>query len=133
MILLDVDECLSRRCEHNCTNNYGSFYCSCHDGYELTDQLFCAGQYNCNHCTEFTASDNYVFIDIDECDRGTSKCEQNCYNRLATYYCDCNEGYYLALDQYSCNGKCDTLYIRLLQLQPVKYHYWPLLLCYCRH
>ena len=43
--LLDVDECQFRRCEHNCTNSYGTFYCTCDEGFELTDDLFCAGLY----------------------------------------------------------------------------------------
>ena len=42
---LDIDECLTRNggCEHNCTNTEGSFYCSCVDGYQLSNDVYCSG------------------------------------------------------------------------------------------
>ena len=42
---LEIDECLTRNggCEHNCTNTVGSFYCSCVDGYQLTNDVYCSG------------------------------------------------------------------------------------------
>ena len=42
---LDIDECLTRNggCEHNCTNTEGSFYCSCVDGYQLSNDVHCSG------------------------------------------------------------------------------------------
>ena len=44
-------------------------------------------------------------IDIDECKVGTHKCTQNCFNRLASYYCTCNDGFYLDItDNYTCLG-----------------------------
>ena len=44
--LADIDECLSSPCGHTCTNNVGSFVCSCNDGYVLdSDQLSCNGTY----------------------------------------------------------------------------------------
>ena len=43
---VDIDECksLNGGCEHICTNNNGSFFCTCLAGYVLTnDSLSCAG------------------------------------------------------------------------------------------
>jgi len=41
---LDINECISSPCDHNCTNAVGSFECSCNDGYELSvDGLSCHG------------------------------------------------------------------------------------------
>ena len=44
---LEIDECKTRNggCEHNCTNTEGSFYCSCVDGYQLTNDVYCSGVY----------------------------------------------------------------------------------------
>ena len=42
----DIDECEqgTAGCDHNCTNNVGSFFCTCMDGYELdSDNRTCAG------------------------------------------------------------------------------------------
>lgn len=44
---LDLDECSSGNssCVHNCTNNNGSFACSCIAGYTLNaDQISCDGK-----------------------------------------------------------------------------------------
>ena len=40
----DIDECEldNGKCDHNCTNTNGSYYCSCHPGYDLQDD-----QHNC--------------------------------------------------------------------------------------
>ena len=43
---LDIDECKFNNggCEHNCTNNNGSFFCTCLVGYKFKkDNLSCAG------------------------------------------------------------------------------------------
>ena len=45
----DINECLSNThgCEHKCTNNDGSFTCSCNTGYEVdTDRKSCKGKYS---------------------------------------------------------------------------------------
>ena len=43
--ILDIDECqtINGGCEHNCSNTEGSFYCSCGDGYQLSNDVFCSG------------------------------------------------------------------------------------------
>ena len=47
LIYVDIDECatMNGRCEHNCTNTFGSFECSCQEGFALTDVYFCEGTY----------------------------------------------------------------------------------------
>ena len=43
---LDIDECVPRltRCDHNCTNTAGGYFCTCMDGYKLeSDNHTCTG------------------------------------------------------------------------------------------
>ena len=43
----DIDECQSSNggCTHKCNNTIGSYYCSCHEGYELSnDSHTCIGK-----------------------------------------------------------------------------------------
>ncbi|XP_057678064.1 thrombomodulin-like [Corythoichthys intestinalis] len=38
----DINECeIQAQCEHNCENLFGSFVCSCNEGYELFDEYMC--------------------------------------------------------------------------------------------
>ena len=42
----DIDECVPglTRCNHNCTNTAGGYFCTCMDGYELeSDNYTCTG------------------------------------------------------------------------------------------
>lgn len=42
----DIDECLQNNggCDHTCTNTFGSFECSCDQGYDLDENgLTCQG------------------------------------------------------------------------------------------
>ena len=41
----DIDECeLEQNCTHNCHNTYGSYECTCNDGFELlSDGYKCQG------------------------------------------------------------------------------------------
>ena len=42
----DIDECVPglNRCDHNCTNTAGGYFCTCMDGYELeSDNHTCTG------------------------------------------------------------------------------------------
>eukprot|EP00731_Ephydatia_muelleri_P015223 Em0008g943a len=64
--------------------------CACNAGYVLgTDGLSC--------------------IDDDECLKRSDGCTQNCRNTVGSYYCYCNEGYGLDLDQKTCRV-CGTTY-----------------------
>ena len=43
MSLADYDECeIGRPCDMICANTFGSYTCSCHEGYRL-DKMHCAG------------------------------------------------------------------------------------------
>ncbi len=43
---VDIDECvvLNGGCEHNCTNQEGSYECSCRDGFALENTKDCEGE-----------------------------------------------------------------------------------------
>ena len=49
--------------------------------------------------------DTDVYLDINECDLGTSGCTQVCNNTIGSYICSCNAGYILGVDNHTCNGK----------------------------
>ena len=47
-----------------------------------------------------------VFVlDVNECLAQTDGCTHICRNEEGSYSCDCNTGYTLAPDGYSCEGK----------------------------
>ena len=43
----DIDECRENRhlCDHVCTNQNGSYSCSCHEGYDMDWRNSCTGTY----------------------------------------------------------------------------------------
>ena len=102
----DINECNQSPpvCNPNtskCTNTKGSYQCDCNTGYENED----------------VNDKRSECLDIDECDRGISKCEiekdysvlkigkkngwegygivrvGNCMNTAGSYFCVCNEGF----------------------------------------
>lgn len=48
-------------------------------------------------------------LDIDECNINVDGCDQNCHNTNGSYYCSCNSGYRLNIDNLTCDG----MYIEL--------------------
>lgn len=41
-VCTDIDECeLTAACEHHCNNTYGSFFCTCEEGFQLEDRHHC--------------------------------------------------------------------------------------------
>ena len=88
----DIDECSEGTdgCAHTCTNDAGSYSCSCQSGYQLTN-------------------DRHGCRDVDECADGTNSCNQICTNTIGSYTCSCNSGYRLASDRQTCNGKSTSL------------------------
>ncbi|KAJ8714767.1 hypothetical protein PYW07_002992 [Mythimna separata] len=75
--LADIDECAQHPalCEHGtCTNTFGSFVCTCGDGWQLT-----ADEQRCE--------------DIDECARPDICGPGICRNMQGSYVCLCPEGY----------------------------------------
>ena len=45
----------------------------------------------------------FYFADINECE--TSVCQQICTNTEGSFSCACNDGFELADDQRSCDGR----------------------------
>lgn len=45
--------------------------------------------------------------DVNECDT-QNPCQHHCYNLIGSYMCQCNQGYELAPDLISCQGKRHT-------------------------
>ena len=48
---------------------------------------------------------NIPHTDIDECAENSSLCEHICNNTEGNYTCDCDEGYELNSNGYSCTGE----------------------------
>ena len=60
----------------------------------------------------------YFAIDIDECTEGLSKCHQICKNTNGSYQCDCDGGYKLRGDNFTCIG---TYSCTLINIYPFIY------------
>ena len=92
-------------CDHICTNTPGGYNCSCSTGYILnSDSLTCAGILSnpllkCNDMHHGT-------LDIDECELSGlgGNCSQVCINTPGSYECQCNIGYHLTSDGFTCEG-----------------------------
>ena len=84
-------------------NTDGSFECSCSmEGYQLSlDGFMCEGD---EHW--YLQLINFrICSDIDECSSDNGGCAQVCTNTPGSYMCECNTGYELDGDGFSCNGK----------------------------
>ena len=57
-----------------------------------------------------------IVVDVNEClDDVTNVCEFGCINIEGSFYCDCDLGYTLDIDERTCNGNAICLQ-RLLML-----------------
>ena len=57
-------------------------------------------------CREGYNGNGFNCTDVNECDNvRLNKCTQKCKNLNGTYACQCNNGYILANDNFTCNGK----------------------------
>ncbi len=114
----DVNECSgnSSRCEHLCTNTYGSYVCSCNPGYGISRNGFsCTGMrdrqiHDIHSITRLKNMALFNVIDIDECALGIDNCAHDCMNSHGSYTCSCRTGYTLDADGFTCNG----MYMQLL-------------------
>lgn len=43
--------------------------------------------------------------DVDECNSGTAKCDQDCVNIEGSFLCNCSKGFFLSEDKLTCHGK----------------------------
>lgn len=78
VVLEDINECEEHEniCQNgHCTNTFGSFMCSCNEGYKLDET-------------------GYMCIDINECLENPGICNVGeCVNEPGKYHCVCPEGY----------------------------------------
>lgn len=74
----DINECEEHEniCKNgHCTNTFGSFMCSCNEGFRLDES-------------------GVVCVDINECEENPGICSVGeCINEEGKYYCLCPEGY----------------------------------------
>ncbi len=56
-------------------------------------------------CTSFC-----FVLDLEECEEGTSCCEQDCTNYPGGYECYCRAGYRLNADGCGCDGTSQPVY-----------------------
>eukprot|EP00057_Strongylocentrotus_purpuratus_P008873 XP_011663347.1 PREDICTED: fibrillin-1 isoform X8 [Strongylocentrotus purpuratus] len=124
----DVNECLvfTDACRNgNCMNTYGSFYCTCNEGFLGTGTDSCEDINEClqgaDECQQICSNeeggyscacwDGYEFdegglncTDIDECSRNSSACENGmCMNLIGSFNCSCNSGYEISNDNITCS------------------------------
>jgi len=130
----DVDECAvgNGGCAQTCTNDVGSYVCSCAAGYTLNvdghgcddvnecdtanggcDQTCTndVGSYVCSCAAGYTLNaDGHGCDDVNECDTGNGGCAQTCTNDVGSYVCSCGSGYTLNVDGHGCDdvNECAT-------------------------
>ena len=51
----------------------------------------------------------YISLDINEC-LNVHPCDHTCYNTIGSYTCDCQPGYYLLSNGFTCSdiNECNT-------------------------
>ena len=58
-----------------------------------------------NNCQLTRSHKICLLLDEDECTLNTDGCDHNCINTPGSFVCTCNSGFFLALDQKTCQGK----------------------------
>jgi hypothetical protein len=95
---VDVNECDRGGCGNitnsTCTNQYGSFSCTCSAGYELN-------------------AEGDACVDIDECKGSRNNCARNarCVNTESSFSCQCDAGY-LTPEEVALLGNCSLAHVQ---------------------
>lgn len=50
----------------------------------------------------------FIILDIDECREESDDCHQDCYDTEGSYWCSCYEGFTLADNNVTCNGRASS-------------------------
>ena len=79
----DIDECKNNNggCDTKCENTFGSYFCTCNEGYQLDESY--------HRC-----------VDINECERDNEICggvSAKCINLPGEFKCACTDEGYLVL------------------------------------
>ena len=56
-------------------------------------------------CITLYLNNMYDIVPVDECQLGSGGCKQICKITTEGFECGCLNGYALASDQHTCNGK----------------------------
>ncbi|XP_022787832.1 uncharacterized protein LOC111327814 [Stylophora pistillata] len=75
---------LPANCQHDCVNTWGSYYCTCRQGYRL--------EVDGRNC-----------LDINECETQNGGCTHQCVNIPGGHYCKCPEGVTMGFDNKTCH------------------------------
>ncbi|KAL3837136.1 hypothetical protein ACJMK2_022514, partial [Sinanodonta woodiana] len=82
----DINECIADgACTQICNNTYGSYTCSCFEGFQKPD-------------------DSDKCQDINECDNTMNVCDQTCNNTIGGYYCGCYKGFVFNNQTRTCEA-----------------------------
>ena len=109
LYLIDKCDCCRNNggCQHNCRDTLGSYYCSCHPGYELRpNNKTCKGMGCLLHfhlITMYTYLLRHLalmYVDVNECSFNNGGCEQQCINHEGSHVCNCFRGHEMI------NGSC---------------------------
>ena len=146
-VCVDIDECLDNNggCDINatCENQLDAVppLCTCNDGYQgdgftcedvnecLVDNGGCHENATCENqigaprtcsCNDGYQGDGFSCENIDECLINNGGCDQECFDEIGSYRCECRAGYTLNEDGLTCddideclidNGGCDPVAI----------------------
>ena len=119
-LCLDIDECLvdGGGCDQDCNNTFGSFVCSCSEGYMLNED-----GYSCDGERTLVSVDccNLLLYlsDIDECLSDPCHSNATCNNTIGSFTCTCVNGY--SGDGILCTGKFQFHYQKIVLSNSSKY------------
>ncbi|CAH8825520.1 unnamed protein product [Trichobilharzia szidati] len=116
----DINECeiIPKICVQGCVNTYGSYYCTCDEGYHQDHRGGCLPN-KCNpECVDGQGEclSNGTCLchagfkgqscetDIDECKEGKHNCQHECINVPGSFKCSCHSGYKISTKDPS---KCE--------------------------